>query len=242
MKKLFLAATAAAVLLFHSCNKETFHHSMALVYPTSYQPAVIFADQTSDSLWFQTTDNFNLSAYESPWIHIPDSMRSGKIPNAYRVVYDVVVPLTFDANTTEKVRTGYVSVRSFGSNDWDNTAYAAYYQTSWHNITRPLPVYSYEDRVITGAAFRDSLTAQQTVDTLVFQAYDNWTLTGGQFVRAEYTKGFAGECRVPLTIEPNTGDDTRKDVLVLESDNGVRTPITYIQKVKPQPEESNEDK
>lgn len=234
MKKLFIAAMAAAGLLFYSCNKESYYHSLGLMYPTSYQPAVIYGDQTIDSLVFYTTDNFELSAYNnsnSLWIIIPDSMKSGKIPNTYHVLYNVFVPLNFEPNTTGKIRTGHVTVRSYGNDDWDNTAYATYYQTYWHNISRPQPAYSYEDHVVTGAAFRDSLKALQTADTLVFYAHDKWTISGGSFVHADELKsGFAGQQRVPLRIDANLIGGERKDTLILTSDKGVSTRIEYIQK------------
>ena len=229
MKKLFIAAMAAAGLLFYSCNKDSYYHSLGLMYPTSYQSAILYGDKTADSLVFYTTDNFELSAYESPWIIIPESMKSGKIPNMYSV--RVSVGLKFEPNTTGKIRTGGIRVRSYGSDNWDNTAYATYYQTYWHNISRPQPAYSYEDHVVTGAAFRDSLKASQTADTLVFYAHDRWTISGGSFVHADELKsGFAGQQRVPLRIDANLIGGERKDTLILTSDKGVSTRIEYIQK------------
>lgn len=232
MKKLFIAAMAAAGLLFYSCNKDSsYYHSLGLMYPTSYQSAVIYGDQTIDSLVFYTTDNFELSAYESPWIMIPDSMKSGKIPNVYHRIVYVSTAIEFKPNDTGKIRTGGIRVRSYGEDDWDNTAYATYYQTYWHNISRPQPAYSYEDHVVTGAAFRDSLKASQTADTLVFYAHDRWTISGGSFVHADELKnGFAGQQRVPLRIDANLIGGERKDTLILTSDKGVSTRIEYIQK------------
>lgn len=232
MKKLFIAAMAAAGLLFYSCNKDSsYYHSLGLMYPTSYQSAVIYGDQTIDSLVFYTTDNFELSAYESPWIMIPDSKKSGKIPNVYHRIVYVSTVIEFKPNDTGKIRTGGIRVRSYGEDNWDNTAYATYYQTYWHNISRPQPTYSYEDRVITGAAFRDSLKALQTADTLVFYAHDEWTISGGSFVHADGLKrGSAGQQRVPLRIDANLIGGERKDTLILTSDKGVSTRIEYIQK------------
>ncbi|MBQ8051147.1 MAG: BACON domain-containing protein [Bacteroidaceae bacterium] len=230
MKKLLLAAAAACTLLA-ACNKESSYHSMGVVYPSNYQPAVVFADQLSDSVFFYTTDNFQLSAYESSWITIPDSMRQGRVPNYFRTVFYVSVPLTFEPNTTGRPRTGHVTLRSYDGDDWDQSATATYYQTAWHNIVSPAPAYSSNDGVVTGALFRATVGAEQESDTLEFTAYGKWTLTEGSFAHVEQglREGGEGSHRIPVTFDANTGEEERTTVVRLSS-NGVTTEIEFVQK------------
>lgn len=231
MKKYFYAAMAAFGLLLTSCSKESSYHALGVVYPSSTQPALLYADQVSDSLLFYTTDNFQISVKEATWIQVPDSMKSGNITNYYRTVFYVPVYLTFEANTSGKPRTGNITIRSYDNDDWDNIATAAYYQVAWHNVLQPAPTYqSGSDGVITSASFKKTVAATQETDTIVFHAYGKWTLTDGGFIHVEkgLQTGGEGEHVLPVTLDVNATTENRTSTLVLSS-NGVSTPIEYTQ-------------
>lgn len=231
MKKLLLAVVASLAMLLTSCNKESYYHSLGLVYPTGYQVAYLFADQTFDSLYFYSTDNTRLSAYNDTWVTIPDSMKNLTIPNYYRTIFYVWVPLTFEPNTTGKPRSAQVTIQSEGEDKWNQTTTATYYQLPWHNVYRPAPAFKYEDSTITGATFKATLKGEQISDTLEFYAYANWTLNDGTFVHPKVNAGGEGVQKVPLDVELNDSQAERTDQIVLTG-KGVSTPIQFIQEIK----------
>ncbi len=231
MKKLFFAVIAALGLLLHSCNKESYYHSQALLYPTGYQVAVVFADQTYDSLYFYTTDRTQISVYDAPWMSIPDSMKTLNIQNQYRVLCFVNCPVTFEPNTTGKPRMGHIRVHTTGADDWDNTTTASYYQLSWLDISRPAPAYSYNDNLITGAAFKTKVGAEQTADTLEFWTAGRWTLSDGLYVHPEVSSGGEGMHKIPVRIDVNATEAERIDTVTLTS-NGVSSHVQFTQEIK----------
>lgn len=236
MKKKSIMSLLVAMLLLASCNKEDFHHSVAVTYPSTSQMAFVYADQLEDSIEFQTTDQFTLSSNES-WIIIPAESQTKEINYADRNVWILSLPIQFQANTTGKPRTGSVSLHTYGGNDWDQTVSAYYYQVPWPNITCPAPAYSYQERIAVSAVFEATEPdVLQEPDTLMFTAYGDWTLTDGTFVHPAVNMGTKGEQKVVLNIDPNMGTEERTDVIKLTS-NGVTTEITYKQEIKKEEEE-----
>ncbi len=228
MRKILLFTLALCAMLMTSCKKESYYHTMNLAYPTG-GVGKIFADQDLDSVFFYTTDDFQVTSNTS-WATVPSDKGAGDVPYTYQYVWGVTVPVYFEANTTGKVRTANLTIRSWGEDDWDNTMNAVFIQASWLNITRPAPKYSYLDSDITGAAFemKDSI---QTTDSLTFQVWNNWTLTDGSFVHPAITSGPEGVHTVILTLDANTTAVERKDTLVLTS-NGVSNKIAFTQAPK----------
>lgn len=231
MKKLFYAVLAVFVLLLNSCDKDNSFHSFGIIYPSVYQPAVLYADQTIDSLVFTTTDNFQVSVPEATWITVPDSMKSGNIPNSYRMLIYVPVYLTFETNPSGKVRTGNVIVRSFDNDEWDERATATYYQYSWLNIISPEPTYgALKDGIPEEVSFKTTVNAEQQTAMIEFQAYGDWKLSDGDFLHVEkgLQEGRAGRFELPIQIDANVTSTSRTGVIVLTS-NGISTPIEYTQ-------------
>ena len=232
MKKLFYAVLAAFVLLLNSCDKEDSYHNFGIIYPSAYRPAVLYADQTFDSLLFTTTDNFQISVPEAKWINVPDSMRSGTIPNSYRMLVFVPIYLTFETNPTGKVRSGNVIIRSFDNDEWDETATATYNQFSWLNIISPAPTYgaATKDGIPEEASFKTTVSAEQQTAVIEFKAYGDWKFSDGDFLHIEkgLQEGRAGHFELPIQIDANVTSDSRTGVIVLTS-NGISTPIEYTQ-------------
>lgn len=228
MKKLFLIALTT--LLIWGCNKESYYHTMGIVYPNAYK--TVYADQDLDSVVIFVTDNFSLTT-NVDWLHLPEGAENTQVESYYRVVYQVKVNATFDANTTNKVREALITLHSSGSDDWDHTAYTKFFQDTLLNITNPLPAYSYKDGTKTGAAFLDSLYASQEPDTLKFHAYGNWTLTFPEdgFVHPRVTAGTEGDQKVVLDIDDNPAEERREMEVVLTS-RGVSNKVRYIQRAK----------
>ena len=63
-----------------------------------------------DSLYFYTTDDVTIAVYNTPWMSIPDEMRSVDLPSSYRTVYNVSCPVGFEPNTTGRPRSGSITV------------------------------------------------------------------------------------------------------------------------------------
>ena len=234
MKKTLILPIAVAALMI-SCNKDSYRHQIAIEYPSA--PSPIFADQTLDSVVFYTFDSYETKSYDCDWITIQNSSRypsSAKLENLYYSFYRVPIYLEIAPNTTGKVRTGHVSIHSYGEDNWSATAYAEYYQLYWHNITSPRPEYTYTDRNVTAATYAATDSALQMTDTLRFTAYAPWSLqtASDSYITPESTSGKAGIQKVALKVEPNPSTTKRKTTITLQSNNGATTPITYTQEGK----------
>ncbi len=228
MRKHILPLMAIAMLALGACDKESYYHTMSIIKPV--QASIVFADQQFDTLEFYTTDNFTLTS-KVDWAVVPDTSKSGKIPNYYKQVWIVSTPIVFDANTTGSPRTAGININCFGDDDWNQTATATFHQLSWLDITQPVPKYSYKDRVVTDATFEAEDSATQITDTLRFNVYDNWTLTDGDFIHPQTLSGAPGEHKVALDMTANTDTVPRETTLKLTS-RGITIPIKYTQKAK----------
>ncbi len=248
MKKILLPVMLLMLVAFAACDKESYYHTMSIIKPL--QIGVVFADQDMDTLEFYTTDNFAITTNQS-WATIPDTIKSGNIPNVYRMVWTVVAPVVFepnttfdpndasDPNTTGKIRDVNVQINVNGGDDWNQTATATFRQLYWLSIERPTAKYSYKEEqinsrkysVVTGAAFECEDSATQFTDTLEFYTFGAWTLTDGTFAHPEVTSGEAGQHKVPVTIEQNATVAKRETSVNLTS-RGVTTPIKFIQEGK----------
>lgn len=228
MKKTLRLIIAASIIMLCACEKENYYHTMSLIRPL--RAGVVMADQEYDTLSFYTTDNFQLIS-NAEWAVVPDSMKEGRIRNAYRNIWTVVSPIVFEANTTGQPRLGTITVRCFGDNEWDQTATANFYQLSWLDITIPKPKYSYNEGTITGAAFEAEDSATQITDTICFCVYDDWTLSDGSFVHPKETSGKKGQNKIAVDVEENPDFVERETTLTLTS-RGVATPIKFKQEAK----------
>lgn len=229
MKKFLLFAVATAAIMLTSCDVESSHHQMGIVYPSPYSYGFVYADQKADSLVFLVTDDFRLMSLSS-WISVPDSMKDVHVENIYMLNYIIKTPVFFDANTTGSIRKGELNLISWGKEEGD-VASAYYMQCPWHNIQRPEPLYSYNDSNISNAKFELTDSATQECDTLRFTTYENWTLTDGEFAHPAKLSGKPGNQTVLLAIDPNATAEERTATIVLES-RGVKTNIFVKQEGK----------
>ena len=234
MRKYLLSALAVAVLFLASCGKDSYYHTMSLIYPSLEQPSIVYADQKLDSVLFYTTDTYKITSTES-WLTPDHTMSSMNVQNSYHSVYSVWqfrVYVNTEPNTEGKVRSGYLHVNSQGDDDWDNTATAMYYQLAWMNIWRPAPILNYNDGQAVSAIFKIKDAAEVITDTLEFEAHGDWTLKGGSIIRPEtVSEGRSGKQKIALAIEPNTTYTERQGKLIL-SCNGVSEEIVFIQEAK----------
>lgn len=239
MKKNLLFCALASLAMLASCNHDSYRHGVNVVYPSAM--SLVFGDQTSDSILFTTFDSFQATSYDSDWIEVlssSDYPSSGKIPNNYYNYYLVRVNLKMQPNTGTKSRNGYVAVRSY-SDDWEATAHGYYKQLPCHNVVRPygIPVYQKidgnpNDSTISTYRYEITDSARQVVDTLRFEAYDGWTLELPEdgFVKSAKTSGNKGYQVLLVDLEQNPSEQSRTTTVQLKSNNGVTTPITFIQK------------
>lgn len=237
MKKIFFTLPLLIVMTFvMSCGmaNDSSNHGISIVYPQGCK--LIYADQTADSVVFNTFDSYTTTSYMSPWLDVLDSKNypsAQKLNNLYNTYYQQRVNLKALPNSSDTCRFGFVQVRSYGE-DFDQTVTAVYYQYNWHNVLHPAPSYTYKNNMEVACKFEATDSAAQVVDTLRFVAYSDWTLEQpvGGFVTSPSTSGKAGKQTILLSVEPNTAGVERSAKFVLKSDNGAKTEIVYKQKSK----------
>ena len=219
MKKFFGCAALLAGVVFASCdNKENSYNFVSIVYPAAGE-AVLYADQTSDSLRFVTTYDWSL-ALMADWMHAEGEAMAGEVPAGYFL--NQKMNLQFDVNLTDTVRVGFVYLYA------DGKQFGTYYtQKHYLNVTHPFSP---------DGSFVLEDSAMQVRDSLVFTTYgDGWTLAfKGErpswidFEAGAATTGKAGKHSVAYTLEPNTSENERTAVLQLTS-KGVTTDIRVRQ-------------
>ncbi len=225
MKQLPLLLTLCAALA--ACSKESYRHAIALAYPTPGQYGLVYADQTEDSIVFDTFDSYDTYT-SADWLAIDEQWGTMTIQNSYYYQWEVSVPLTFEPNTTGETREAVVYVHNYGT-DWDQTISASFIQASWLNITRPEPAYPSYTYYPSYATFAIADSATWEVDSISFTAYGDWTLqTTADFVALGAASGKAGAQVVALALEPNNDEADRQAEITLTS-NGVSNIITLTQ-------------
>ncbi len=235
MKKiLFILPLALSFLCILSCTKgSTYRHTVAVLYPAGV--GTIFADQSSDSVVFATSDNFEVYSAGESWLKVLDSQKYPKklnFPYDYYSYLTARVNLEFEPNLTEKVRYADVHVHSFGPDEWDQRVAAHYAQLNCHNIVKPsLTPVAGDDRIVVSYSCEAKDSATQKLDSIVFKAYDAWTLTLPEdaFLTVSKTEGEAGMQRIGVNLTENAGKEERSNVVVLKSSNGATTHIKFTQ-------------
>ncbi|MBQ7495012.1 MAG: hypothetical protein IJT75_04510 [Bacteroidaceae bacterium] len=218
MKKILFPIMATALLMV-SCLEDKGNHMTMLIRPTGM--ACIYADQPSDTLWYQTTEKHRLIASAS-WLHPLDDVIS-EVNFKEDVLYDFVIPMNFDPNTTGKVRSGAVTI---SAGEYSAGAYFAQLPTL--NVIRPMRLLdTYAMEVIPIGPLADS--ASVTVDSISFTTFGKWTLSTGRWATPEQTSGEPGKYTVRLNLQPYYGTDSdRRDTLLLTS-CGVTDSIPLLQ-------------
>lgn len=229
-KTVFLLSISCLGLL--SCSMdEPFRHTINIAYPSAL--SVVYADQTSDSILFDTFDSYEVTS-QTDWVKVLDTKdypSHASINNSYYNMWRVRVNLQIEPNTTQKVRNGYVAARSYGKK-WDETGHGYYKQLGWHNVLHPSPVYTYDkNNVVEACYFLSKDSAMQLIDTLRFEAYEKWTLEqdDGGFVHAAQTFGEVGINTLILSLQPNNTKTERNCSMKLMSSSGVVTTIKFVQ-------------
>lgn len=218
MKKLrLILPLAAAILAFAACDDDDNTYDFAQIYYPG-GGTVIYADQTTDSLKFATTYDYELEVSED-WLTIEADSLSENVPDGYYVVREYLVRI--EPNTTDTMRRAYVYFYADG-----RTLSTYYYQYHYLDIDRP-------SRSNYQFALTDSAT--QVRDSIIFTTYnDDWTLAFEEeqswirFATDAETTGEAGSYTVFYEMDENTTSSSRSAVLKLTSE-GVTTEISVTQ-------------
>lgn len=240
MKRIIYLASLLCVIFLSSCNKEPYNHAVAVLYP-SIGFVYHYADQTSDSILFQTFDSYEVKS-QSDWMHVNETYDSPKktIQNGYYFYYIGKVGLDMEPNTTGKCRYGYVTVRSYGDDGWDQTAVGSYYQYAWHNITKPTPKYWFTNNMPDSARFELKVAAECEADSLIFTSYLDWQLEvpSNSFVHPVKTNGGSGIQIIKLDFDENkTNQLDSVELKLITTPQGIETPIWVYRKEKKEEKE-----
>ncbi|MBO7067264.1 MAG: BACON domain-containing protein [Bacteroidaceae bacterium] len=224
MNKLYLMCAALASLcFFSSCSNKSEYHGLNILYPSQYK--ILYADEESDSLVFETYDNSELYPLAN-WIEIIEG-------SSYDVTYNnrmyvLVSKLSFAPNTTGRTRRGAVQVNSY-----EYSSAAVYCQLGCLNISHPLPDINDPTQIPDTVSFDLTVDAAAVEDSICFSVSKAWTIDYAEnadrsWATIDKTGGVAGDGSVLLTFEPNTDMQKRTTSFVLKS-GGVTNTINVIQ-------------
>lgn len=238
MKRFLNAVLLATIILLVSCTKESYRHAVGIVYPSD---GIYYIDQINDSVVFQTFDSYEVTS-QSEWLRPNYEFESPKsrINNLYYSGYVVKVGIDMEPNNTKKCRYGFVNVRSYGDDGWDQTAVAVYYQLAWHNIIKPSPMYILNGRTPVTANFVLHENANCMADTIAFNSYQDWKLIvpENSFVHPVTTKGRAGNQIIKIVFDENMSTKPDSVMLTLSTAGyeGIETSIWIHRKGLPEKE------
>lgn len=206
MKNLFILF---AVLLFVACNKTNEYHLTQCTYPGVDQ-AILFADQTQDSIVFYSTETWTLTSNAS-WLQIDDSCGGVFDKPIPGYIIHFPIKLKVDINTTGAPRTALLTLRD---GYYSDPFAASYLQLPFLDIRRPL-------RYVSDDYTRDSLTvltnpSTAARDSVAFRSFDSWTLVpkDGSWMTIEKTSGDAGFHIIGLNLAANNTNQDRRDTLI----------------------------
>ena len=222
MKKILFPLLAIS-LLMASCIEDKGNHLTQIVSPNGM--AIVYADQPSDTLYYQTTEQHTLTTNVN-WMRVQDDIIS-QIKFKDEMVWLLTIPVLFDPNTTGEWRSAGVKI-----NAGDYSAGAYFAQAPYLNVIRPTRYINGNTlEVIQYGPLADS--AFVTVDSISFTTYGDWTLSTGQWATPAQVSGSAGTHIVRLDLEPyNSTIADRRDTLLLTS-RGVTDSIPLLQYKRP---------
>ncbi len=207
-----------------SCFENTGDHYTEILYPSTGRKT-LYADQTEDSLNFVTFDNWKL---DTIYQNTPQNMKLMLTLNPSDLAGTVEanhyvrksVSFQFAPNTTDTIK-----VVAFKLNAYNNDFGAVYEQVHFHNIDRPSRR-NYE--------FLLTDTAEALVDSVIFEAYSDWTLKVKDeeqtpWISVATPSGKKGNNTVRLNLQQNTSNADRSATLVLTSSNAATTEIKLVQ-------------
>ena len=231
MKKIVLFATFVAAL-FTSCTESDYEFHQTYFSPQVAGGKVLYADQTTDSTrvisydpWTATTEFENGA---TAWFTISPTECNFIAGEQFA---STRMNITTTPNTSEKIRSGHIVVKSF------DTVGMPVKQTTWLNIIRPFgeaknydsegALLPEEDRKMTFAGTTIATANQFEIEFTVYA--DGATLTAdADWLKPATTSFAAGTHTVAIVVEENQEVVQRTANLTLTS-NGISTPITITQ-------------
>ena len=225
MKKT-LSILALAALLASACSKaDSEMHRTSVIYPSS-GTAVVFADQTRDTLRYVTTEPHSIISTGS-WCK-PDNSFLNDFTILENSLYTLVANIDFEPNTTGEMRAATVTVLGTQC-----SASAIYCQVPYLAVLRPTRMVN--TQTLEAITYELTDSAHHTTDSVAFFTYGDWSLTpqSGEWVSVQRMQGMKGENTVRLTLTPNTTDADRRDTLFLTS-NGVTDKLPLLQLARKQ--------
>lgn len=216
--------TLGICMTLTSCFENSGDHLTQIFYPETGRKT-LYADQIKDSLIFVTFDDWKLDTVYS---QLSDNQKlkltlnaddlSGSVPQNHYVRR--CVEFTFSPNTSDTIR-----AVAFNLNSYTFEVGAVYEQVHFHNIERPLRR-NYE--------FLLTDTAEAAVDSVIFEAYTDWTLKvkdaeQNNWISVANPSGTKGNNIVRLNLQKNTSNANRSAILLLTSDNNAQTEIRLTQ-------------
>lgn len=222
--KLISLCTVGLCMTLTSCFENTGDHYTEILYPASGMKA-LYADQTVDSLVFVTIDSWKLdTAYNNIpqdrklFFSIDPSDFSGNEDAKYIVTKSV--KLEFAPNTTDTSKIAGLNIKAY-----DRNFSAVYEQKHFHDIERPRRL-NYE--------FLLTDTAGTTMDSIIFKAYDNWSMKikdaeQKSWIRIANPEGSKGNQVVKINMDKNETQSNRDATIILTSSNEATTEIRIVQ-------------
>lgn len=233
MKKIIFAALAITFSLttLSSCLKDdgSEYHETAF-YPNLPNGVEVYADQTLDSTYVVSTENWvaelrGQANAEVPWIKM--SPAHAEVKPGYLLQQRVL--FTLEKNETGKARRAYISVTTpdYG----EGNILMPITQYPWLNIVSPMPNYSSGNINDVKISFLANLTATEKSAIIRFTVYDNATLSSDAdwLVIPEGKTSFVpGMYSVNFEVTPNSSAEERIAHVTLTS-GGISNVVDYKQ-------------
>lgn len=224
----FLLILLGAVMVFSSCSdSENTYHTLGITSAsTSSDYALLYADQPTDVIKINSTDNWTASTIAT-WISFPpagtNSISQGPTyKNSSDSTYSATINI--QPNTTGSTRLGVVRVET-------NKHHVGLpvYQVGYLNITSITPAFS-DPANRNGASFALTALQEEASVSVSFYIYQPATITtSAEWVTVETEHYSAGNNTAQFILEPNTTGQSRTATLTITSSCGAHTNITLTQ-------------
>lgn len=198
---------------------------------------LFFADQTTDTLAFESTDDWRLalSGRDTAWLAV--TPRAGKVPPRSLLV--AKLPLSFSTNTGGATRRARIDITPATSKIGGISVIAR--QVSWLDIRRPWPILApgTAPELSVPPTFAEQVTHKAGTTTCSFMIYDrthdDHALTSSAAwltVQPEAAHPAAGAHTVTVSFAENPDTAPRTAHLTLTA-AGTSTIVTYTQAGRP---------
>lgn len=243
--KTLLAASCSAIALtvsLASCGDSTDENYTFGFAKGSTTMLTTYADQTTDSTFIRSTNNWTLNKPQSEWLSASYNGQPAPLSVSHNSFYgqDFRINYLFSANTTGEERTATITFTCNAGKLDGTTLGTIVVQKPYLNILQPAAEADQQTKKVSFTLNVPSKgqTASGTKPQVMFLVYaDGATLTssdeswlkvesGNQTTAGVYAKN--AQQTVNLAISENTLPEPREATLTLTS-NGVSTPITIHQ-------------